>query len=46
MSYRQCYWKKVVENLSITWTLFWNGVVMNRRHHSKWDKEKSCFYRK
>lgn len=38
MTYRQYYWKKVKENIHITWVLFWNGVALNKGHHSTWRK--------
>lgn len=36
--YRSYYWKKTREQLSLCWTLFWNGVVCNKGHHSEWNK--------
>lgn len=38
MTYRKYYWQKTKEQVNICWILFWNGVVMNRGHHSKWTK--------
>lgn len=39
-TYRKYYLKQAIHQLSIAFTLFWNGVVLNRGHHSKWSEKK------
>lgn len=33
---RSYYWKAAKTQLALAWHLFWNGVAMNRGHHSEW----------
>jgi len=35
---RKYYLKAAKTQLALAWTLFWNGFVMNRGHHSNWGK--------
>jgi hypothetical protein len=39
MTYREYYWRKTREQAYYAWYVFWNGVILNRGHHSTWNKK-------
>lgn len=38
-SYRQYYFDQAVKQLNMALTILWNGVIMNKGHHSHWNKK-------
>jgi hypothetical protein len=38
-SYRQYYWEQAIRQIKVALTMIWNGVIMNKGHHSQWRKK-------
>lgn len=39
MTYRNYYWKQAIRQISVSITMIWYGVILNKGHHSNWKKK-------
>ena len=39
ISYRKYYWRESLRMLDVVLRMVWFGVVLNRGHHSKWNRK-------
>ena len=37
--YRKYYWQNAKSQISVALTMIWNGVILNKGHHSQWKKK-------
>ena len=38
-SYRSFYLEAATKQIGVALTMLWNGVILNKGHHSKWNKK-------
>lgn len=40
-AYQQYYWKQAWRQIAVACTMIWNGVILNKGHHSLWKEERN-----
>lgn len=39
-TYRTYYWSQATRQIRVALNMIWNGVILNKGHHSQWIRKK------